>query len=346
MKAKAKAQQSKLAAAPPLAIPANPAPLPSLELCNVSEAHTARSESNASDFPDIWGAEGAFQPSGQRQLDPEARQPPEHQSTSAQQRSQKGTSGQDPSMQASVLQPAQATSQRLSAASAASESASDGQPWLTAAHQAGQASVMPVPQPAQPVSASDRHMSFDGQSSQQADAQSSSAAAAAVPDRAGLRPHPTMSQPGRNVERLLRGHPQHAAREAIPGGDLLPMNAPKRKNQRSKKGKLARDGLDALEPAGSTPGMAEVPLELGAGDNLEEMPSSDPPPRIPAATDSLSSQAPAGSSAFQQATASQEQSEAGSASGAAAFLAAASGWSVSWCLVGRLKLISSNVMWH
>ncbi len=321
-KAKAKAQQGKLAAAPPLAIPPNAAPLPSLEPSNASEAGTARSESNASDLADGWGTQDAFQPSGQRHLSPEARQPPGHQSTAAQQRSQNGSSGQAPSMQAGIHQPARATSEALSVASADSDSAPDGGPWLSAAHKARHASLKPAPKPTQLAT---RQGSLDGQSNRQADA--SSSAAAAVPDRPSLRTHSAVPQPGGNVERLLRGNSQHGAQEAIPGGDQLPMNAPKRKKQRSKKGKLPRDGPDALEPAGSTPGMDEMPLQLDEANKSGEMPSSDPTPKIPAATDPLSSHTPAGPSASQQATASIKQSEAESASAAAAVLAAASGWS-------------------
>ncbi len=332
-KAKAKAQQGKLAAGPPLAIPPSPSSLPSLGPSNASEAGTARSEPDTS--PDVLGAQDAFQPSGERQLKHEARQPPGNQSTSFQQRSQKGASGRLPFMQAIVLQPAQAPSQTPSEGSADSESAPDGNPWLIAASKARHGSVKPVSQPAQPATG---HMLSDGQNSRRSDAQPASAAAEA-PNRAGIRPHSAVPPPGRNVERRLRGHPQLAAHEPSPGGYQLPIDALKLKKQRSKKGKLSRDGPEPLESAGSTPGMDETPLQLGEGGlSFGETPSSEPTPRISAAIEALGSHTPTGPSAFQQAPASSEQSEAGSASAAVAVLVAASGWYIDCYPFGRSQV--------
>ena len=67
----------------------------------------------------------------------------------------------------------------------------------------------------------------------------------------GTRPSSALPQPGGNVARLLRGPHQQGPSEGIPGGDALPTGDPKRKKQRSKKGRQPSDEQGALNPAAS-----------------------------------------------------------------------------------------------
>ncbi len=321
---KAKAQQTKLAAVEP------------------------RSESNASDDTDALSTHDTFQLPEQRQLDSATKLSPRSQGGPTEPNIQDSPSGKASAKQSNVSPPARAASEALSVASMGSESISelafDDGPWLSANAKARQASL----KPALRAGHSTGHVSFDGQGSQRSHASSSSAAAAAAATgRSGLNTPIPASLPGGDVESLPLGPYQHALHGAVPDRDMMAMHAPKRKKQRSKKGKLPRDGsdaleqassmlgtdelptqlsLDALRPASSTPGITEMTSQLVEASSLGETPRTALDPEITAVTNVIGEDVPTGASA-PQAAATSEQSEAGPASITDAVLAAASGQS-------------------
>ncbi len=147
----------------------------------------------------------------------------------------------------------------------------------------------------------------------------------------------------------------HAGHGAVPDKEVMATYTPKCKKQRSKKGRLPKDGpgalepassmpgtdemptqlsLDALRPASSTPGMAEMTSQLGEAGSLGETPRAALASKTTAVTNVVGKDVPTGA-AGPRAAATSEQSETGPASITDDVIAAASG----------LSLISTQVAW-